>query len=381
MGRRLVVSLQRAVVLGGLLAWLSCGLLLPSVVLGSSADPAPRPERRMILDEDFNWLTGRDADRLLDDVAAAGFNAVVPVVWHGRGVSWQSEMAPKEPLWEKRAGALSDPLQNLIERAHAKGIEVHPWFTVSLRQRDFLSNFYDAGTPPKAFNVHSREFREFIVVLMAEVVRKYPVDGINLDYIRASGVCTSTICINDYRDRLGADLLHDKENMWRSPEAGQRIARWLQAPIADIVEQVSKTVREIRPGILISVDSHPDARWVFLDGGDSITWANKGWVDLVLDMQYGSTLDVRSFERARSRMKNPEKLVIMPGNFERSDLSKNWVWPRNADLVAQLVQQARDLSVRSRTVALYEYRFLTKTQSERLRSGPFRDEGATRRLH
>lgn len=360
-------------VVAGWLVLLTYGLAMPTLSSCAEVGENGARERRIMLDEDFNWLTREDADRLIEDIVAAGFNVLVPVVWHGRGVSWESEKAPKEPLWANNKNALQDPLRYLIGRAHARGVEVHPWFTVTLRQREFFPQFYDAGTPPKAFNIHSGEFRTFIVDLVTEVVHKYPVDGINLDYIRANGVCTSLKCVNDYRRKTGGDLQNDKENMWRSKVAGERIARWLQEPVADVVERVSGKVREIRPDLIISVDSHPNARWVFLDGGDSVEWANRGWVDLVLDMQYGPELDKEAFESALSRMKRPEKLVLMPGNFERSRFSSDRVWPRDPALVARLVKEARDLGVRSGSVALYEYRFLTKEQIEQLRTGPFYD--------
>src|SRR5690606_35207525 len=141
---------------------------------------------RILLNENFRWLDERAPDEFVRTANAAGFSAIMPRVWHGRGVGWASEL-PKEPLWEKNPAAPKDPLAMLIKKAHAAGLEVHPWFTVTLRQRNFYNEYWDEGTPEKSFDVHRPEFRAFITGVVMEVVQKYPVDGINLDYIRAKG--------------------------------------------------------------------------------------------------------------------------------------------------------------------------------------------------
>ena len=45
------------------------------------------------------------------------------------------------------------------------------------------------------------EFRHLMANLIAEVVSRYDVDGINLDYVRAIGLCTSDFCQADYQKR------------------------------------------------------------------------------------------------------------------------------------------------------------------------------------
>ena len=134
-----------------LLAWLILIGIQMAFPLASSAEVSPKPGR-VLFDEDFSWLTQEGADRLLQHAQEAGFDTIIPCVWHGRGVTWPSKRAPREPRWEQTVNQNPDPLGYLIKKAHALGINVHPWFTVGLRQKDFFSEFAEPGTPEKSFN-------------------------------------------------------------------------------------------------------------------------------------------------------------------------------------------------------------------------------------
>jgi len=170
-------------------AWLRGGLKLP--LRETRNENGTLLETRAIFDEDILWATSRNAtDTILDRIRRAGFNVYVPCVWHGKSAYYDSQIASADPKVRQRIMSGDDPLAYLIQRAHSLGIEVHPWFTVVYRDTDQMRYFYDAGTPDKAFNVHNEAFRRFIRELMLDVVRRYDVDGINLDYIRAMGLCT-----------------------------------------------------------------------------------------------------------------------------------------------------------------------------------------------
>ena len=161
---------------------------------------------RLIADENKDWLTVTGAEKVINDIASAGFNLYMPCVWHGSGTRYPSQLSVAD--WVNFDQG--DPLERIIELAHQKGIEVHPWFVISARNRDFFSEYYD-GSPEGAFNVHRPEFREFITNFILEVVQKYDVDGINLDYIRSMGVCTSSYGVEDYKNKFNRDLLVDKD--------------------------------------------------------------------------------------------------------------------------------------------------------------------------
>jgi len=351
--------------------------LLFVVVLASSfsgfiiAEDGLPLQKRVMLDEEFLWLNPNDADDILDRIGSAGFNVFVPVIWHGRGVSWNSKLAGKEPRWTMRAASVKDPLKVLIEKAHKKNIEVHPWFTVVLRQRDIFPEFHEDGVPKKAFNVHDKNYRDFIIELMLEVVRNYNIDGVNLDYIRSMGNCMTAACLADYYDKTGRDLKRDSELQWKDAVSSKHIGEWNEPPITDIVKRFSEQARKIKPNLVISVDTHPENSRLKREGVRAIKWANSGYIDLIYDMQYGKTIDVASFKKAKSKLNNPKKIALMIGNFERPVFRGYPIVPRASELFVEHVDIANELAVDSGTMAVYEYLYLSDAQVEALKSVSF----------
>ncbi len=113
-----------------------------------------------------------------------------------------------------------DPLRYLIQEAHKLGIEVHPWFTLTLRQSDIFREFALPGTPKQAFDVHNPQFRELMSKLVEEVVTDNDVDGVNLDYVRAIGLCFNATCQEDYKKKYDRSL--EKQTRWCSRYCQER---------------------------------------------------------------------------------------------------------------------------------------------------------------
>lgn len=337
----------------------------------ASVEAAEVQERRYLFDEDFNWVTAAKREKLLADVKAAGFNVIVPVIWRGKGVSWPSSLAPVDPAWSTTGGASTDALKELIDRAHESGLQVVPWFTIAHRLREFFPEFHEDGTPDQAFNIHDNRFREFIVKVMMEVVDRYDIDGVNLDYVRAKGICRTNACRTHYRGRTNRDLLQDAAEMWRNKESGDSIARWNAEAVTRIIEDFSAQARARRPKMPISIDSHPVAKWTYLEGASSIDWANRGLIDMIFDMQYMPRIDVAAVNGAKAKLLDPAKYVLLVGNYEASPTDKQRVWARDAALVAELLEQSRRHSHKAGAVALYEYRFLNDEQIHAISRGPF----------
>lgn len=341
----------------------------------SELPPVKTTEQRYLFDEDFNWITPDKREKFLLDAKAAGFNSIVPIVWRGKGVSWPSSLAPRDTAWSNVSQISHDPLKEFISRAHELDIKVYPWFTVTHRLRNFLPEFYDEGTPDQAFNIHEESFRAFIVTLMMEVVVKYDVDGINLDYVRSKGICKTQACRTHYSGRTKRDLLQDAENMWRNKDSGDSIARWNAEPLTKLIEEFSRQARAHRPGLVISVDTHPTGKGPYLEGSDSIAWANRDLIDTIFDMQYTKEIDVAAVESALSKILNPAKYVLLVGNYEMSPVDKQRVWSRDPSLVAELLRKSQLYSQKANAAALYEYRFLDSGQIKAISQGPFSSVG------
>lgn len=295
-----------------LLAWVA--------VLPVPAEAGDRPSvfagKRAIFDEGIGWTTRAGADRTLARIKDAGFQIYVPCVWHGRGVSWPSVLAPWDTYLAGRPKDGYDPLRYLIAKAHEIGIEVHPWFTVALRQADLRSEFAEPGTPEHAFDVHNPQFRRWMADLVAEVVARYPVDGINLDYVRAMGLCASTSCEADYQARYGRTLALDRVVFNLKPGRMPSIIEWQEQAVSTLVEGISNAVRAQRHDVVISADVAPDVL-APAQGQNSLDWANRGLVDVLFRMDYARAIDVPRTESLRSRLARPDVLTLLIANNER----------------------------------------------------------------
>lgn len=320
-------------------AWMGDTLKLPASE--RRAEDGTLLESRVIFDEDLHWAYSKEsADKILSRVKAAGFNVYVPCVWHGRGTHYPSPVTKPDERLQAAIDGGYDPLAYLIEKAHELGIEIHPWFTVMRREWDKHPEYYPDGTPEGAYDVHSQEFRDFIVKLMLDVAERYEVDGINLDYIRAMGICTSTPCKDNYKKNTGNDLQADYYLRFVAGTARNRIEAWQDEAVTDIVTRVANGARKIRPTIVISVDGHPKAKNEVrpLEGRDEMAWANTGLVDVIFAMDYRKRFDEAALDVVYADLADPRKLYPLLGNYDRID---NKAVPRSGDLINKYVEYVR----------------------------------------
>jgi len=331
-------------------------------------------ESRALLDEGSGWTSQEGADERVEKMRRAGFNVFIPCVWHGRGSYWPSALEPpQEGLEQVVSDPDRDPLKYLIGACHAEGIEVHPWFCVSKRERDLHPEFVEEGTPERFFDAHRPEFRDFIVALMLDVIRRYEVDGINLDYIRTGGLCKGPKCRSEYKARFGTELLDDLAR--RGPDGGPnaKVVQWQNEAISDIVKRVALEGRKLRPGLIVSVDGHlkPPSAAPSTDGRNELPWIEAGWVDVVYNMDYGRMLSFATLDGVRKAIGRPTAAVALPGNYERT--REGQVVPREGKLVADHIAFCRRRWP-GNGVGLYLYSMLSDDQIAALRAGPFRED-------
>lgn len=95
-----------------------------------------------------------------------------------------------------------DPLKFAIAEAHKRGLEIHAWFNVVRcfsgsdaeisnyenhiinKHKDWVYKKWTDGKPAFWLDPGKPEVREYLKNLIVEVVQKYEVDGIHLDFIR-----------------------------------------------------------------------------------------------------------------------------------------------------------------------------------------------------
>ncbi|MBE3576339.1 MAG: family 10 glycosylhydrolase [Limnochordales bacterium] len=295
-------------------------------------------------------LGGRAGVRLfLDQMQELGINTLFPeIIRRGVAAFW-TEVGYRDPAF---AAWTEDPLAVLVEEAHQRGIQVHPWvwvFNVGIGEetspvlRDHpewreLSQKGDPIAPPSGsswLNPSLPEVREYLKNLFLEVVTRYPVDGIHLDYIRYPESTSDVVfgyspaSVAAFMARYGIDP--------RKIRPGSREATlwddWRRENITSFVQEVAAAVRAKRPDLLVSaaVIPEPDrARSTTMQ--DWKLWLDRGFVDFVVTMAYSSNEPL--LERYLSQIDaaaGNDKLVF-PGLA---------VWVNNPEALVRQVAMAR----------------------------------------
>lgn len=353
-----------------LILWFS-----PNVALAQEASGATHPfaGKRAILDGDIPyWVDKEYIDRTLEHIKSAGFNVYMPTVWQGRGTAWPSRYAPWDTQLKDRPKTKFDPLKYLITKAHQMGIEVHPWFTLTLRQSDIFPEFAPLGTPKDAYDVHNEGFRRLMANLVAEVVENYNVDGINLDYVRARGLCTNADCKREYSQIYGRNLEVDTAIFNLTFGKVPTLVEYQEKAVTAMVTAISTEIRKRKPHILISVDALVGE--ISADQGqNSIEWANDGVIDAILRMDYMRQINTKLADELRGRLKNPDSLNLLICNmstYEEMTVGQKH-FARDGKWLAETVSAIQSRWP-STGIAIYFYKYLTDEQTSALKTGPFR---------
>ncbi len=270
-----------------------------SLLAGRGPIQFPRTGSGRILETRAMWVAGSDIltrsaiRKLVDRAAEARLNVLLPSVFVRSTLLLHSPLFPMSPRVEKGL----DPLAYLIRLAHARRIEVHPWFCVTYRDAAFRKRFPGVDmidkhgkVIPMGADVQRPKYRKFIVDLMVGVARDYPVDGIHLDYIRSMGQCWCRKCREEFRRKFGKPLEQATDADWTA---------WERAAIGDIVRRTAEGVRKVRPRAILSAAVFSDLRGGALQGQDPAGWCRRGWLDVAIPMDYKmQTLRVYSTEKA-----------------------------------------------------------------------------------
>lgn len=199
----------------------------------------------------------------LDQLKSIGINTVFFQVKPDGTALWPSEILPWSDLMTGTIGENPgyDPLQFMLDEAHKRGMKVHAWFnpyrvstntkpstvaelnsTVSQRpssvyvlHRDWIRTagdrfVLDPGIP---------EARDWITSIVAEVVSRYPVDGVQFDdYF--------------YTESPGSTL-NDNETFRKYGGAFASKADWRRHNTQLLIEQVSRTINTLKPDVEFGV--------------------------------------------------------------------------------------------------------------------------------
>lgn len=224
--------------------------------------------------------TEAEIDRLIADTKAANMNAIVAQVTRRADCLCNRAIMPRT---EAEIDPFPyDPLQMLIEKAHAAGLEVHAWLNTSIMwagdvpPRDPSHVFHMHGPAARGydnwvnrrhdgtnrggsiyyFDLGHPDAADYIVSMFLSIVGSYDVDGINFDYVRYPdynpGVNIPAWGYNPVAvGRFGAatgrtDMPAPTDQAWM---------QWRREQVTSIVRRVYVETYAIKPHVRVSADT------------------------------------------------------------------------------------------------------------------------------
>ncbi len=318
------------------------------VVLLKNAGGIVRETRALWLNPN-SYMTRKDIETVVERADAARLNMLVADIFVRSMLIAKSDLFPMHSKVEEGL----DPLAYLIEKAHAKGIEVHPWFCVTYRDPAFRRKLpgvdvinKDGKVEELPADVHRPEYRDFIVKLMTGVARDYKVDGIHLDYIRTMEKCYCGKCREEFKQQFGKPLEEATDDDW---------IKWQREAIGDIVRRTAEGVRAVRPVARMSAAVFSNLRGGAMQGQDPAGWAKNGWIDIIMPMDYKmDTMSVKNTEKEfLDILDDDNKLVTGLSLYVRSG---DKAISRSPVLVKQQIQMVRRMGIHG--YCLFEFSYL-----------------------
>lgn len=288
---------------------------VPEPPAGPARIQLPRPLKAVWVHLfDPTLKTPAGLTRVLDDAASAGLNAVFVQVVRRHDAYYDSRVLPRTPDPALAPGF--DVLAAAVDGGHARGLQVHAWFTVATAwhetYRDLelpaghVTGDHGPGTADpwmtvSRTGVQSREYFDIglpevhshVAGVVGDIASRYAVDGVHLDYVRYDGAQWG------YHPRA-LERFRAETGHQGVPAAGERTwSDWRRAQSRAIVERARASLAGARPqAVLSAAVIAQDVGPVGATGGfagtrafvdyaqDWAGWVSDGLLDLAVPMMY-----------------------------------------------------------------------------------------------
>lgn len=299
----------------------SCESVLPDLNLGGNTPKSPAraavlpdgPMRGLWITR-WDYRTPKDVTEAIERAAALG---VTDVFWQVRGQGdafyrsaiepWGQELLDDLPKGTRDPGF--DPLSLAVVQAHLKGMRLHAWINLMpvwkgkepprAADHPFFTHpewrLYDDSGHAQPLDDHYvivnpvlEEVQDYLVRIVADIVDRYAVDGVHLDYIRfvSENMDAKAVYPGDPRSIGLFTKATGRKGL--ATEDDQRAFRaWKRNRITDLVRRIGNEAVDKRQGVIYSaaVWREPTIGQVqYLQ--DAALWAKESTLDLVMPMIY-----------------------------------------------------------------------------------------------
>lgn len=286
------------------------------------AQPSPPREGRAFWNHSGTGAYPGDWERTARELAAAGFNMVLPNMLWGGLAHYPSDLLPRSATCEEHG----DQIAQCVAAARRHGLEVHVWkvnYNLSTAPRTFVEQMRrdqrtqvsHTGQPHDWLCPSHPENLKLELDSMLEVARKYDVDGLHFDYIRYpdGSHCYCDGCRARFEAARGQPVARWPQDVYAGP-AREAYRHWRCQQITALVEAVSREAKKLKPQIKISAavfGAYPDCRESV--GQDWVRWVQAGLLDFVCPMDY-ATSDLQFVNLVSNQLRLIERRIPMyPG--------------------------------------------------------------------
>lgn len=240
-------------------------------------------------------VPGTPWDQTLSALQQQGFTDILPNIATAATAYYPSEVLQTWSNGENSLAACLAAAENYGLKCHAWMIT---WNMANTAPASFVERMnregrtqvrFDGGRERLWLCPSNPENRKLELRAIEELVGKYAVDGVHLDFIRYpnSDTCFCPGCRAQFEEKLGKPVENWPEGVRNSPELEEKWLAFRRETITSFVAEVSGLTRKVRPGIQVSAAVYPywpvDRGRLGQDWG---LWCEKGYVDFVCPMNY-----------------------------------------------------------------------------------------------
>jgi uncharacterized lipoprotein YddW (UPF0748 family) len=350
-------------VIGAVSTMLALALLSAAPALAGPATPIPQEVRALWVTR-TSLTTPAAVSAMVTSAKSGGFNTILVQV-RGRGDAYFNGGL------EPRAAALAgqpdtfDPLALTLSVAHAQGLRVHAWINIALvssavelpasrahlvyRHPEWLMVPRALARDMALLDPHSQLYLDKLmrwtraqngdieglyatpvqgqaadatVAIVADIVARYPVDGVHLDYIRypTEEFDYSRGALEAFKADVVESLAPQTRRRQEQALGGDLVAwteafpeRWVEfrrQRLTALVTRVHESVKARRPGVILSAAVAPDPREASSRRfQDWAAWLEHSLLDVVCPMAYATDSAVFSAQVASARQAAGERPV------------------------------------------------------------------------
>ncbi|MCQ2327982.1 MAG: family 10 glycosylhydrolase [Paludibacteraceae bacterium] len=232
---------------------------------------------------------------ILDSLQSLGINAIIFQVRPTADALYESELEPWSHWLTGKQGRKAgyDPLEWMVQECHSRGMELHAWLNpyrinIASMKVDSLSYNHPFYQHPEWFWNYGKQWyfnpalpdtREWICMVVYDVVCRYNIDAIHMDdYF--------------YPYPIAKCELPDAADFARDPRGFTDIRDWRRDNVNLTIQAISQTIRDANPNVQFGISPFG----VYKEGSgltnyydlyaDILLWIQNGWIDYVVPQLY-----------------------------------------------------------------------------------------------